>query len=727
MRFQNWISESSLKDLLSVPQKEKHHPEGDVFRHTMMVRGSLNSAIELIKNNQQNNITGPLSNLDLNFSQEDINILKFAGLLHDIGKGEALDPNTLSAHGHENPKTFEIAMKKLGPWWQKVYEKSNSKDKEDLWWIIKYHMSLKNEGFLNKKLKKELLDDNGKYKNDRKVKLLLVLLLMDRMGRGETGNVSLSQARQFAKNNTTAADKGLEGIYATSNTYLKDLNKTKKTSTPSPDNPKDFVDFLKKSNRTTDQIKQALQGKFGMSPEDIFDLLGESKLTFKNFMESQEKEPSTMKANIPLGEFQEGAQILSNVFKDAGFTIYVVGGTVRDYLMSKFHNLSFNIKDVDFATNALTADVKNVLEQANIKQIAKGESFGVISAIIDKKEYEIATFREESGYSDRRRPDEVKPSDAKNDYKRRDFTVNALFYDMPKNEGGLGTIIDFGGGKGFEDIKQKRMSAVGSPHDRFSEDPLRVLRAVRFHGVFNKDHLKDVLDAETFEAMKKFSTLEGVSPERIQAEFVSALIKAQDPKVILHGFESIGALPYMFPGLSLDMDAVDRLSKLPELQNLSGLPKEISQKIKNDHNNKKVILTLALLLRNSAPASVIRSKLNKLKWPNEIADEVAMLVQAWAMSKNPNPSDMSDHANFISKKNSEVRKDLLNKFSPMVKDEINTDHMKHLSIYNPPTYKGDEIRNELGLEKMGPEIGRRIKQLQQDDYSQSFQRWKNSI
>ena len=290
-----------------------------------------------------------------------------------------------------------------------------------------------------------------------------------------------------------------------------------------------------------------------------------SEITFKTFLESEEKEkqPSRMKASIPLGKFQDGAQILSNLFKDAGFTIYVVGGTVRDFLMSKFHDLPYKIKDVDLATNALTKDVQKILDDAGIKQIPKGESFGVISAIIDGEEYEIATFREESGYADRRRPSDVRPSDAKNDYKRRDFTFNALFYDMPRNAGGTGTIIDFGGGKGFEDLKSKKVSAVGDPKDRFAEDPLRVLRAVRFHGVFNKDRLKDVVDAETFKAMQKFSSLEGVSPERVQAEFVSALIKARDPRVILHGFDSIGALPHMFPGLKLDMKSVDRLHTLP--------------------------------------------------------------------------------------------------------------------------------------------------------------------
>lgn len=433
-----------------------------------------------------------------------------------------------------------------------------------------------------------------------------------------------------------------------------------------------------------------------------------SEITFKTFLESEEKEkqPSRMKASIPLGKFQDGAQILSNLFKDAGFTIYVVGGTVRDFLMSKFHDLPYKIKDVDLATNALTKDVQKILDDAGIKQIPKGESFGVISAIIDGEEYEIATFREESGYADRRRPSDVRPSDAKNDYKRRDFTFNALFYDMPRNAGGTGTIIDFGGGKGFEDLKSKKVSAVGDPKDRFAEDPLRVLRAVRFHGVFNKDRLKDVVDAETFKAMQKFSSLEGVSPERVQAEFVSALIKARDPRVILHGFDSIGALPHMFPGLKLDMKSVDRLHTLPS------------------DNKKKVILTLAMLLRKSGSSKQVRSKLNKLKYPNSVVDHVANLIRTWELLQNPNKEELSQHASAMAKKDFDMKKELIKDFQPLVDNEIDSKRMRHLGNYKPTAYSGEDIRKQLGIEKMGPEIGRKIKQLQSDDYASDFNKWE---
>lgn len=720
--FNQWVTESSLKQQLLVPQNPVHHPEGSVFRHTMMVRASLKPAIKLLKKKQAEDPTGPLSNLDLNFTTEDLNILRFAALLHDIGKGDALNPETLSAHGHENPKTFEKAMRRLSPIWHQMYEKANPQDRDDLWWVIKYHMSLKdNKGFENKALKKEILDQNGNYLPDRRIKLLLVLLLMDRMGRGGEKDFSWSQAKQFAQSNIDAANKGLGGIYTTSDLYRQaSAQKATQTNKSLGISPEEIVQNLRQKGRTSDQIRLALagmtkSGKFNLSTEDIENLLKESRMSFKSFMESQETEPSTMKANIPLGVFENGATILSNLFKDAGYTIYVVGGTVRDYLMSKPE--SFSPKDVDFATNALSSDVKRVLDKAGIKYIAKGESFGVISAIIDRQEFEIATFREESGYEDKRRPTNVKPSDAKNDYRRRDFTFNALYYDMPREPGGTGIIIDFGGGKGFEDIKNKKVNTVGSAEDRFAEDPLRVLRGVRFHGIFNTDHLKDVLDPITFDAMKKFSNLEGVSPERIQAEFVASLIKAKDPRIIIHGFDAIGALPYMFPGMSLDIDAVDHLTKLPSSLNVGVEDKE-------KHNHKKVILTLALLLRKNGSPDNIRKRLNQMKWPNDVVDEVVLLIKSWLVSQNPNSQDMSQHAVSLYKKNPDLRRELIKDFHPMVGHEVDQDHLSHLGNYEPTKFSGEDIQKELGLSKMGPEIGARMKELQASDYEKSFKNWR---
>lgn len=708
MSYYNWLKESSLRDQLQVPQNPKHHPEGLVSRHTMMVRSTLNQAIELLQKKQTEDPSGPLSNLDLNFDKSEINILRLGGLLHDIGKGDALNPDTLSAHGHENPQTFEKAMKRLGPTWHKMYEKANEQDKTDLWWIIKYHMSLKDDlGFQNKSLKRELLDSTGKYKSDRKVKLLLVLLLMDRMGRGGTNDYDWKQAKDFAQANKDAAILGLGGIYKTA---IDSQNKQReqKPKESLDDNPKAVVAQLRAKGKTDEQIRMALKGKFKLSDIQINSFM--EGFSFRAFLESS-AEPARMKAKIPLGQFEEGAVFLSKLFKQANHTFYVVGGTVRDYLMSKYHDVPYKIKDVDFATDAVPDQVKKILGDAGVRFIPKGEAFGVISAIVNGDEFEIATFREESGYEDRRRPSNVKASDAANDYRRRDFTFNALYYDIPTEIGKMGEIIDYGGGKGIEDIKAKKVSTVGSAEERFAEDPLRVLRGVRFHGIFNLNHMKDVLDPETFAAMKKFNTLEGVSPERIQAEFVAALTKARDPRVVLHGFHDIGALPFMFPGLTPDMDAVEHLHKLPDISSPNG-------------KLRRVIVTLAVLFRKSGNPNEIRQKLNKLNYPNEITDEVAALIAIWLTTKNPNPDALSQQASNLYKKNVDLRRIMLQDLEPLVSHEVDSKHLQHLSQYEVPKFSGEEIKKQLGLQTMGPEIGNQMKKLQAADYERSFENWK---
>lgn len=147
-----------------------------------------------------------------------------------------------------------------------------------------------------------------------------------------------------------------------------------------------------------------------------------------------------------------------------GSIAYRVGGAVRDRLLGAF------VQDVDVATDAQPGRVEALFRET----YAVGADFGVIVVHTPHGvDVETATFRSESGYSDCRRPDAVSFSDPETDVKRRDFTVNALFYD-PIRE----TIIDYAGG--LEDLRYGVLRAVGDPERRFREDCLRMLRAVRF-------------------------------------------------------------------------------------------------------------------------------------------------------------------------------------------------------------------------------------------------------
>jgi poly(A) polymerase len=199
-----------------------------------------------------------------------------------------------------------------------------------------------------------------------------------------------------------------------------------------------------------------------------------------------------------------------------GHVAYFAGGCVRDEL------LGLHPKDYDVATSATPDEVRTLFRRVS----EVGASFGVMlvreggapggGAVV-----EVATFREESGYSDKRRPDEVRFSDAKADAKRRDYTINALFLDPldttgGEREGGAGgaggAVIDYVGGR--EDMRAKRIRAVGNPDARLAEDHLRALRAVRLAA-----RLGFTIEARTADAIARHaSELEGISRERIGEE-----------------------------------------------------------------------------------------------------------------------------------------------------------------------------------------------------------------
>lgn len=697
--FTEWLMETSLYGMLrNVPQNPKHHSEGPVGRHTMMVRGSLDAAIKLLQQKQAEDPNGPFSKLNLQFSSDENNMLRLAGLLHDIGKSVTTDPVKLTAYRHEDPVNFEKAMQQLGPIWQNMYAKANPQDKEDLWFAIQHHMNLSDtEGFGSKGLKTDLIDPDGKYKADRKVKLLLVLLIMDRLGRGGDASHNLNQARQFAVNNLDAGRLGMQGMYASSQ-WAKDraAKIAAHQSKPTPDNPQDFVAAMKQSGKSPDVIRMALSGKFpNLSPQEIGMLLGEN--TFKAFYESEEAKPATMQANIPL---PNPVYQLSKVFKANGYGLYVVGGAVRDFLMHQHDGAQgkYQPKDVDLATDAPPRDVERILSKAGIRNFEKGEAFGVWVAHIGNEDYEIATFREDGGYSDGRRPDSVKWASPESDYKRRDLTMNALFYDIPQDPNQPGHIIDHGKGQGFEDIQAKRVRVVGDPFDRFGEDKLRIPRFVRFHSRYNDGDVKSVLDDRTLAAIEKYKDLRnnGVTGPRIQAEFLAGLQKCKDPASYLRNYEAMGLLPAVFPGLVLDMDSVDKL-KGPVGRNPT--------------------VALALLFRKNGDANKVRSVLNKLDWPNDITDEVAFLLKSWELGQTPTPETMSRHSLDMAKK--PTRRGAYTMFGQLLGPEVDQDHWQHMQGYQAPAYSGEYITQNYGI-PAGPEMGKKQRELQAAHYNQSF-------
>jgi poly(A) polymerase len=187
---------------------------------------------------------------------------------------------------------------------------------------------------------------------------------------------------------------------------------------------------------------------------------------------------------------------------DAGHVAYVVGGSVRDFLLGK------ETKDHDLATSAHPDELCQLFPNA----ITVGKAFGVIKVPVSGSvaHLEIATFREDVEYNDHRHPKKVRFTDAVEDAKRRDFTINALYYD-PKTA----RILD--PTNGMKDLEQGVVRAIGDPDERFREDALRLLRAVRFTTRFSFK-----LDSKTTDAVKeRAKLLPKVSSERIRDELTA--------------------------------------------------------------------------------------------------------------------------------------------------------------------------------------------------------------
>ncbi len=200
-------------------------------------------------------------------------------------------------------------------------------------------------------------------------------------------------------------------------------------------------------------------------------------------------------------------------FWENGFCCYIAGGAVRDFLIGR------EINDLDLVTDALPKDIIKLFP----KNIQVGIQFGIVVIIYKGHHFEVATFRSDGEYIDGRHPENVIFSSAELDAQRRDFTINALFYDLKTN-----IIIDFVNGR--EDIKLRLIRAVGSPQLRFQQDHLRVLRALRFEA-----QLDFQIESETWNSIKQWATsIPKVSAERIKQELSKGINSGAPCLFVLH-------------------------------------------------------------------------------------------------------------------------------------------------------------------------------------------------
>lgn len=395
--------------------------------------------------------------------------------------------------------------------------------------------------------------------------------------------------------------------------------------------------------------KILLSDKNGVSSHKIKNFIRES-LRFR-LMENRIK----YDINIP-----SDILAIKDVFKRNGHKLYVVGGAVRDALLGK------EPKDFDLATDALPDRIEQIMTQAGFRTLPTGKAFGVINVFTNQGEYEIAAFREDSSTGDGRRPDSVKFTNIENDVKRRDLTINALFYDIDTHE-----VVDLVGG--IEDLKNGIVRTVGSPEERFNEDRLRILRAIRFAGRFGSG-----LDPQVDAALRNDASLDGISGERIRDEFIKGIQSAKSVKHFLGLIDKYGLFDWIFKGL----------------------------RVKNDFlEERDPILVISTLLVGNDP-NVVGKQLNALKYTIDETRAIVFLLNLLRLS--PETAVQLKRM----QRNSGVNDGQIGRFGGH--QNINFKLLKAFTEFNL-SVSGEELMQRLGL-KQGKELGDAINKAEYDNF-----------
>jgi tRNA nucleotidyltransferase/poly(A) polymerase len=286
---------------------------------------------------------------------------------------------------------------------------------------------------------------------------------------------------------------------------------------------------------------------------------------------------------------------ISNAYINAGKDIFLVGGAVRDFIKGIVP------KDWDLVTNALPDESKEILKNFNVSD-EQGKNFGVLR-VYTKTEpsgYEIASYRRDiSGGRDTKGDDQKVEMGAditiEDDCMRRDFTINALFYDIKSKR-----IVDLVGG--VDDIKSGIVRAVGSPKQRFEEDRLRLMRAFRF-----ASRISGKIDEKTSDAIKADNRLRGigtkddVSQERIWEEIKKSFKQSNDYNFYLSFFSEFDMWLQVFPDVQINTKLVDSKDFVVIMSNLflgnkiSLLETKLVQEFKIEVDTAKKILFLISL------------------------------------------------------------------------------------------------------------------------------------
>ena len=273
--------------------------------------------------------------------------------------------------------------------------------------------------------------------------------------------------------------------------------------------------------------------------------------------------------------------------REHGFEAFAVGGCVRDTLLGREPG------DWDITTSAKPEEVKGIFG----KTVDTGLQHGTVTIIKNRNGYEVTTYRIDGEYHDGRHPESVEfTSNLKEDLKRRDFTINAMAYSHETE-----IVDEFGG---MDDLADQRIRCVGLAHDRFTEDALRILRAIRFAAQLGFE-----IESETYKAISDIApNLKNVSKERIQVELTKLLLSEYPEKMMM--VHATGICPYV----TADFVEVFEKECTESIAKIKALPKEKSMR-------------WAGFLRHMEPVKV-RAILKGLKLDNETIDNGRIMVEA---------------------------------------------------------------------------------------------------
>ncbi len=334
-----------------------------------------------------------------------------------------------------------------------------------------------------------------------------------------------------------------------------------------------------------------------------------------------------MKIEVP-----EKVEYIINTLKENGHEAYAVGGCVRDSILNRIPG------DWDITTSASPWDVKELFPRT----IDTGIQHGTVTVMLDKEGFEVTTYRLDGEYEDCRHPKQVEfTKSLEEDLKRRDFTINAMAYN---NEDGIVDLFE-----GLEDIKRRRIRCVGSAVDRFEEDALRILRAVRFSAQIDFD-----IDDETREAIiQKAENLANISAERVREE-LNKLFLSLHPDRLQIAYET-GITKIVLPEFDQKKKEVIEIgSQVTNLGDVCLLmlnlisqkgcsdlymyePNDKKQVLRKLTSKEKLCLSYAVILHsnikdsseevNEASAVAAKRVLQRLKFDNETIGMVTKLVR----------------------------------------------------------------------------------------------------